>query len=340
MASQNHKLINCKGDLTVVRTQGKGTITVKDTTLNTSVDFMANEHTTLTVEGGSHTFADIRTGIQDTVVFTKSRNWYTAPGDTATIEEPTHVEISGNIHTYHVDIGEPGRSGYGDKVYDTSRVNLHIRGSWSMSNVSLWGNLGFDLETDKIEPVERLVLMPKGTIDNLKSAGVPDMVPQVILRRGYANYNLWYLMNQFTPDERNYVFTQTLQVARQVLESGCTINQFCAFKDIHTRPTCRCALYYPLLFEGNHLTLAYFLRAAEHTQSNVPSTLDNVSNSQMEDILSQTVLAHRGGGMWYGGLEGSDMEPSAFVRKFSKPRFMAFLKTMGITDASMLWRAP
>lgn len=34
------------------------------------------------------------------------------------------------------------------------------------------------------------------------------------------------------------------------------------------------------------------------------------------------------------------MHPSDFVRKFSKPRFMAFLKSVGITDASVLWRAP
>lgn len=340
MTSQNHQLTNCKGDLTTVRTQGKGTITVKDTALNTRAYFMANEHTTLAIEGGSHTALNAYTGFRDTVIFTKARDWYTPPGDTTTQEEPTRVEISGNIHTYLVDIGMPGRSGHGDDVYDTSLVNLHLRGTWSMSNVSLWGNLGFDLETDKAEPVERLVQMPKVTIDQLKSGGVPDMIPQVIIRRGYANYNLWYLMNQFTPRERHYVFTQTLHIARQVLDSGCTIHQFCAFKDIHSRPNCRCALYYPLLFEGNHLALAYFLRAAEHTKGNVPVTLENVSKTQMEDILSQTVLAHRESSTGHEMLEGSDMVPSAFVRKFSKPRFMAFLKTMGITNASTLWRAP
>lgn len=74
MTSQNHQLINCRGDLTAVRTQGKGTITVEDTALSTRAYFMANEHTTLAIEGGAHTALNAYTGFRDTVIFTKARD--------------------------------------------------------------------------------------------------------------------------------------------------------------------------------------------------------------------------------------------------------------------------
>ena len=340
MSNPNHTLSNCKYDPTIVHMNGKGTIAVKNTTLTFGSRLTAHEHSTLSIEGGSHIGIDALTGFRDSTVFTKARDWYTPTGGVTHSEKPVRVEIEGNIHTYHAAIGEPTRNGHGDDVYDTSSVNLHVRGTWSMMNVHLWGNLGFDLETDKVEPVENMLNMPLATINHLKGNGVPDMVPQIILKRGHASYNLWYLMNQFTPRERNEVFTQTLGVARQVIQSGCTINQFCAFKDIHANPHCRCALYYPLLFERNLLALTYFLQAAEHTRQYVPESLSSIPNRMVEDSLDKTVLAHQGGGHNYHALEGSDMHPSDFVRKLSKPRFMAFLKSVGITDASVLWRAP
>lgn len=331
MSNPSHTLINCKYDPTIVHMNGKGAIAVKNTTLTFGSRLTAHEHSTLSIEGGSHIGIDALTGFRDRVVFSKARDWYAPTDRTPHSEKPVRVEIEGNIHTYHAAIGEPTRSGHGDDVYDTASVNLHIRGTWSMMNVNLWGNLGFDLETDKVEPVENMLNMPLATINHLKGNGVPDMVPQIILKRGYASYNLWYLMNQFSPRERNEVFTQTLGVARQVLQSGCTINQFCAFKDIHANPHCRCALYYPLLMEAEPLAIAYYQLAHKERAANLPSTFQGVTPSMLEDALNKRVLDSK---------KVSDKEMRKRIHRIAylgEKKLDARFKKHGVQHARSLW---
>lgn len=162
-------------------------------------------------------------------------------------------------------------------------------------------------------------------------------------RSAHAVYDL----NHLKARDKGFNYSITglyLSVSLQALKEhpGVLDATLCMSHSVHSQHmnSCRCALYYPLLFERNSLALAYFLRAAEHTKQHVPTIFESIPNSQIEDALDKVVLAHEGGGVWYGTLKGSDIEPTAFVRKFSTPRFMAFLKSVGITDASVLWRTP
>lgn len=338
MANTNHKFYNCKGDVLKARASGSGSITVKYVTLDSITNLTAPGGTSLSITGGVHSLLTVDTSLYNNVVSSKTRDWYSGGNENAKEGEVASVEIGDNVHTFFTYISS--YRSIRQKFYDTARVNLHLRGTWAMQHVHLWGNLGFDLETKNTTPMNNVIFRAGDTLEARKALGFPEEVPEVILRNVNASYNLWFLLNEFTPKARQYVFNGTLKTAQQVLRSGCTINQFCAFKDIHTNPHCRCALYYPLLFERNSLALAYFLRAAEHTKQHVPTVFESIPNKQIEDALDKVVLAHEGDGTWYRTLKGSDIEPTAFARGFSKPRFMAFLKSVGITDASVLWRAP
>lgn len=338
MSNSNHNFYNCKGEVLKARASGSGSVTVKDVVLDSFTNLTAPGGTSLSITGGVHSLLTVDTSLYNNVVSSKTRDWYSESNEHAKEENVTSFEIGDNIHTFFSAVSS--YRSIRQKFYDTARVNLHLRGTWGMHYTHLWGNLGFDLETKNTTPVNNVIFRAGDTLEARKAQGFPEEVPEVILRNVNASYNLWFLLNEFTPKARQYVFNGTLKTAQQVLRSGCTINQFCAFKDIHTNPHCRCALYYPLLFERNSLALAYFLRAAEHTKQHVPTVFESIPNKQIEDALDKVVLAHEGDGTWYGTLKGSDIEPTAFARKFSKPRFMAFLKSVGITDASVLWRAP
>lgn len=336
----NHNFYNCVGEVSQVRTYGHGSITLKDAALDSVTTLTVPYGTSLTISGGMHYLLTASTSLCDSVLSHKSRDWYRDANKPGKDTKQTSFEIGDNVHTFFSEVGSYHSSNLNERFYDTARVNLHLRGTWSIDNSKLWGNLGIDLETNKTTPLSNVIPYAGGMHAVRLAEGFPGDLPKIIIRDVNATYNLWFLLNEFTPKARQYVFNETLKVARQVLRSDCTINQFCAFKDIHTNPRCRCALYYPLLFERNSLALAYFLRAAEHTKQHVPTIFESIPNSQIEDALDKVVLAHEGGGVWYGTLKGSDIEPTAFVRKFSTPRFMAFLKSVGITDASVLWRTP
>ena len=136
------------------------------------------------------------------------------------------------------------------------------------------------------------------------------------------------------------MYRNTLNAAQQVLNSGCMINQFCAFKDAHDRPNCRCALYYPLLLEMNPLALQYFIKAGTHTRELGAISVAGVTNTQLEDALNQLVLARDVERVRYRYQRGRLEEPVKVVRRVTPARFEKFLKTAGIKEPKMLWRAP
>lgn len=214
-----------------------------------------------------------------------------------------------------------------------------------MRDTQLWGNLGFDLETSNEITLNNLMKRPDDESPvYLLADGYPEKVPEVIFNDVEPDYSLWQLVTYLDTerDAVEKVYCNTLKAAQQVLESGCTINQFCAFKDAHYRPSCRCALYYPLLLELNPLALMYFLDAGVHTKQYVSELYNSIPRAQVEDTLN-TAISKRPVRLTrteYGTeIFEAPMEAKA-VRRVTRARFDKFLKEAGAEKASLLWRAP
>lgn len=263
---------------------------------------------------------------------------YNKPEDSGKIFE---VDISGNICTYAAYVYS-NQDYSGSFMHDASHLNLHLRGTWSMRDTQLWGNLGFDLETSNEITLNNLMKRPDDESPvYLLADGYPEKVPEVIFNDVEPDYSLWQLVTYLDTerDAVEKVYCNTLKAAQQVLESGCTINQFCAFKDAHYRPSCRCALYYPLLLEMNPLALQYFIKAGAHTRELGVISVVGVTNTQLEDALNQLVLARDVKRVRYRYQRGRMEEPVKVVRRVTPARFEKFLKTAGIKESKMLWRA-
>lgn len=264
---------------------------------------------------------------------------YNKPEDSGKI---FNVDISGNICTYAAYVYS-NQDYSGSFMHDASHLNLHLRGTWSMRDTQLWGNLGFDLETVNETTLNNLMKRPDDESPvYLLADGYPENVPEVIFNDVEPDYSLWQLVIYLGAerDAVEKVYCNTLKAAQQVLNSGCTINQFCAFKDAHDRPNCRCALYYPLLLELNPLALEYFIKAGAHTRVLGATSVAGVTNTQLEDALNQLVLARDVERVRYRYQRGRMEEPVKVVRRVTPARFDKFLKTAGIKEPKMLWRAP
>lgn len=213
---------------------------------------------------------------------------YNKPEDSGKIFE---VDISGNICTYAAYVYS-NQEYSGSFMHDASHLNLHLRGTWSMRDTRLWGNLGFDLETSNEITLNNLMKRPDDESPvYLLADGYPEKVPEVIFNDVEPDYSLWQLVTYLGTerDAVEKVYCNTLKAAQQVLKSGCTINQFCAFKDAHYHPSCRCALYYPLLLELNPLALIYFLDAGVHTKQYVSELYTSLPRAQVMDALNSAI---------------------------------------------------
>ena len=296
--------------------------------------------TKITVTGGAHIGLMVFLGAHNYVIPPDQLNRrYNKPEDSGKF---FNVDISGNICTYHAYVCS-SQEYSGSFMHDASHLNLHLRGTWSMRNTQLWGNLGFDLETANEITLNNL----RGYPDDdspvyLLANGYPEKVPEVIFNDVEPDYSLWQLVTYLGTerDAVEKVYCNTLKAAQQVLESGCTINQFCAFRDVHDRPNCQCALYYPLLLEMNPLALMYFIKAGAHTRELGAINVVGITNTQLEDALNQLVLARDVERVRYRYQRGRMEEPVKVVRRVTPARFEKFLKTAGIKESKMLWRAP
>ena len=341
MSPVYYNYINCKGGSTPRKSSfGDGTVTVRNAVLNSTSGFGCARMTKITVTGGAHIMFNVIMGAHNYVVPPDQLNRrYNKPEDSGKIFE---VDISGNICTYAAYVYS-NQEYSGSFMHDASHLNLHLRGTWSMRDTQLWGNLGFDLETANEITLNNLMKRPDAESPvYLLANGYPEKVPEVIFNDVEPDYSLWQLVTYLDTerDAVEKVYSNTLKASQQVLESGCTINQFCAFKDAHDRPNCRCALYYPLLLEMNPLALQYFIKAGTHTRELGAISVVGVTNTQLEDALNQLVLARDVERVRYRYQRGRLEEPVKVVRRVTPARFEKFLKTAGIKEPKMLWRAP
>ena len=340
--SVSYSYINCKGWGTPRKSPfGNGVVRVRDAALNVWSEFGCDWRTEINLTGGAHCGFDIHMGAHNYVIPPDQLNKrYNKPEDEY---KRFSVNVSGNICTDASWVGS-SQDYSGTFMHDASRLNLRLLGAWSMSRARLWGNLGFDLEAVNEIPLNDWMGFQHEELGKWVEVGYPAKVPEVILSDVKPDYSLWQLMRCSGVDKKviKNVYCNTLKAAQQVLKSGCTINQFCAFKDAHDHPNCRCALYYPLLLELNHLALAYFMKAGAHTRQYVREPFTSLSRALVEDTLNTVILERnvRITHTEYGDeIYEAPVEAKA-VQRVTWERFDKFLKDAGIEKTSLLWRAP
>ena len=341
MSHSKYTFADCIGEIPDVPAYGEGTVEVTGAAITNTTRLGGYENTEITLRGGAHLLTSVHISAPESDTHPKLRNnSYNTPDE---VKEGSskifRVDIGDNVSCFKSNIISAANITHAC-ARDASRLNIHLRGTWSMSRVRIWGNVGFDLETEKRIPLEHLMDVHPGSVKNLRELGYPQEVPEIILHYVEADYSLWQLVGNFNKDDTEDVYRNTLRAAQQVLESGCTINQFCAFKDAHDRPNCRCALYYPLLLEMNPLALQYFIKAGAHTRELGAINVVGVTNTQLEDALNQLVLARDVERVRYRYQRGRLEESVKVVRRVTPARFEKFLKTAGIKEPKMLWRAP
>lgn len=336
-----YNYINCKGVGTPQKSPfGDGTVTVRNAVLDSASEFGCARNTKITVTGGAYIMFRVMMGAHNYVIPPDQLNRrYNEPEDMGNF---FNIDVSGNICAYASYVYS-NQEYSGSFMHDASHLNLHLRGTWSMCNTQLWGNLGFDLETVNEITLNNLWGYPGKSPEWLLVNGYPERVPDVIFNDVQPDYSLWQLVACLGADGDvvKKVYCNTLKAAQQVLKSGCTINQFCAFKDAHDRPNCRCALYYPLMLELNPLALAYFMKAGAHTRQYVREPFTSLTRALVEDELNATILERnvRLTHTEYGDeIYEAPVEAEA-VQRVTWEQFDKFLKDAGIEKTSLLWRA-
>ena len=225
MSPVYYNYINCKGGSTPRKSSfGDGTVTVRNAVLNSTSGFGCARMTKITVTGGAHIMFNVIMGAHNYVVPPDQLNKrYNKPEDSGKIFE---VDISGNICTYAAYVYS-NQEYSGSFMHDASHLNLHLRGTWSMRDTRLWGNLGFDLETSNEITLNNLMKRPDDESPvYLLADGYPENVPEVIFNDVEPDYSLWQLVTYLGTerDAVEKVYCNTLNAAQQVLNSGCTIN--------------------------------------------------------------------------------------------------------------------
>ena len=210
-----------------------------------------------------------------------------------------------------------------------NQPNMSLRGEWSALDSTFIGNLDIWLEQNN---------RPSGiaSLENLRYQNTTDdkVYERVCFYDAKADYTLWHLLHNWSKVPS--VYKSTLKVSYMLLTNGVAIRRFCAFKDTHIEPNCKCALYYPLLLEGNALALAYYQRAQGVPKSDENTITQSLPKKHLEDVMQAALL---------GGLDFSrpwqitvSPERANSMNKLLKvEQFKRAYKRMGVPDISALY---
>lgn len=195
-----------------------------------------------------------------------------------------HIEIVGNIFSYHLIIPRSSRN-------DSNSMSL--RGFWGCAKTGFRGNLGLDfdapaMDTEKLEHHLERDSEKAWSANNLTPS---TPLPSVIFKAQLVSYSLVDYLGFKTENAETTYVVGSFEVACNVLNNAIEIRQFCAYKDVHTRPNCRCALYHGLLLTGDPLATAYYLKAHPSLEHLVSATVENIPVKHMENILEEKVIA-------------------------------------------------
>ena len=312
MPNVEHKNRTHLGDNTLISTPDGSGITLDNTSVWGASRLWLQPGEKLNITGGKHfTF---------TVTGNKHR---TNP------EPASTVTLSGDMLTCGLSIATVA----GDKGCTheecLNQPDMSLRGEWSALDSTFIGNLDIWLEQNN---------RPSGiaSLENLRYQNTSDdkVYERVCFYDVKADYTLWHLLHNWS--KAPSVYKATLKVSYMLLTNGATIRRFCAFKDAHIEPNCKCALYYPLLLEGNALALAYYQRAQGVPKSEENIITQSLPKKHLEDVMQSALLA---------GLDFSrpwqitvSPERASSMNKLLKvEQFKRAYKRMGVPDISALY---
>lgn len=312
MPNVEHKNRTHLGDNTLISTPDGSGITLDNTSVWGASRLWLQPGEKLNITGGKHfTF---------TVTGNKHR---TNP------EPASTVTLSGDMITCGLSIATVA----GDKGCTheecLNQPDMSLRGEWSALDSTFIGNLDIWLEQNN---------RPSGiaSLENLRYQNTSDdkVYERVCFYDVKADYTLWHLLHNWS--KAPSVYKATLKVSYMLLTNGATIRRFCAFKDAHIEPDCKCALYYPLLLEGNALALAYYQRAQGVPKSEENIITQSLPKKHLEDVMQAAILV---------GLDFSrpwqitvSPERASSMNKLLKvEQFKRAYKRMGVPDISALY---
>lgn len=199
----------------------------------------------------------------------------------------TRVDISGNIYSNNVQLFCDQFTSDGGKV----AVSMSLRGFWGASYATLGGNLGFDFDAPSMpvdKPGNASQEKAKDAWLAIGSSKTPHL-PSIVFSSTGIHYGVDSLM--YCGTDKGWVIhgIASFELASKVIEESTEIRQFCAYKDAHIRPNCRCALYDALLLTGDPLSTAYYLKAHPSLEHLAPVTVENVPVKHMEELLEEKV---------------------------------------------------
>jgi hypothetical protein len=239
------------------------------------------------------------------------------------------VTLTGNMLTCGLTLATVA----GDKActHDEclTQPDMALRGTWAALDATLIGNLDVWLEQSN-RPTTITAL------DNLRYGySNKDKVHEKVCFYGVkADYSLWHLLHSW--DRAKDAHKGTLKASYMLLRNGAEIKRFCAFKDAHIEPNCKCALYYPLLLEGNSLALAYYLRAQGAPRSRETLITQSIPKTMLEDNLEASIRS----GLEFqfpGVVRVTDERAQAVKKLKTVEQFKKVFKRLGVDDISTLY---
>lgn len=312
MPNVEHKNRTHLGDNTLISTPDGSGITLDNTSVWGASRLWLQPGEKLNITGGKH------------FTFTVTGNKHRTNPVPASM-----VTISGDMITCGLSIATVA----GDRgcTHDEclNQPDMSLRGEWSALDSTFIGNLDIWLEQNN---------RPSGiaSLENLRYQNTSDdkVYGRVCFYGAKADYTLWHLLHNWS--KAPSVYKATLKVSYMLLTNGATIRRFCAFKDAHIEPNCKCALYYPLLLEGNALALAYYQHAQGVPKSEENPITQSLPKKHLEDVMQAALL---------GGLDFSrpwqitvSPERASSMNKLLKvEQFKRAYKRMGVPDISTLY---
>lgn len=312
MPNVEHKNRTHLGDNTLISTPDGSGITLDNTSVWGASRLWLQPGEKLNITGGKH------------FTFTVTGNKHRTNPEPASM-----VTLSGDMLTCGLSIATVA----GDKGCTheecLNQPDMSLRGEWSALDSTFIGNLDIWLEQNN---------RPSGiaSLENLRYQNTSDdkVYERVCFYDVKADYTLWHLLHNWS--KAPSVYKATLKVSYMLLTNGATIRRFCAFKDAHIEPNCKCALYYPLLLEGNALALAYYQRAQGVPKSEENIITQSLPKKHLEDVMQAALL---------GGLDFSrpwqitvSPERASSMNKLLKvEQFKRAYKRMGVPDISALY---
>ena len=285
----------------------------------------------LTLEGTTLSFTQVR---DDSQILVKGNGKVHIQGGVhvnpriragAPVDGAAQIEITGNVFTHYLSM---------PRVTPRGASSISLRGFWGASAAGFTGNLGLDfdvveIDTQHLEHHLEYQASEAWTADKT----TPDApIPSVIFRAMLVSYQLSHFFSFTMERAKNVYLIDAFEVACNVLNKATEIRQFCAYKDTHTRPNCRCALYQSLLLTGDTMATAYHLQAVPTLQHLTPSTLQAVPVRVLEDLLEEKLLT-----LARTSPVRKPLWDSMIDNALTKDEFTEHVKQFGFSNPEALW---